>query len=102
MQKIYAGLCLAGFVIPYFFLVQFLRLYGLNLAELARQMFGAPIAAFFVADVIISSLAFWAWMYQDTRRRPVRLWWLCIAANLIVGLSLALPLYLYLREGPTL
>jgi hypothetical protein len=37
-------------------------------------------------------------MYYETRRRPVKLWWLGILANLAVGVSLGLPLFLLLRE----
>ncbi len=62
------------------------------------QLFANHIAAFFGADVVISSLVLWAFVYQETRQRRILLWWLCLVANLAVGVSLALPLFLWLRE----
>jgi hypothetical protein len=35
---------------------------------------------------------------SDARRLGVRRWWLVLPAAFLVGLSLALPLYLYLRH----
>jgi hypothetical protein len=51
--------------------------------------------------VLISLLVFWVWSYTDSRARGVRRWWLVIPASFAVGLSLTLPLYLYLREDAT-
>jgi hypothetical protein len=47
----------------------------------------------------MSSAALWAFIAYERRKRPVRLWWLCIIANLAVGVSLALPLFLLLRQN---
>ena len=54
--------------------------------------------ASFAADVILSSVAFWALVVIEGGRAAMRRLWLPVAANVIVGLSLGLPLFLYLRE----
>ncbi len=98
MKWIYALLCIAGFALPYYFFAPFLMENGLNLSLFVSQLFANPISSFFGADVIVSSLVLWAFIYHETRRQKVKLWWLCIIANLSVGVSLGLPLFLLLRE----
>src|SRR6266568_2100728 len=97
-KRTYIVLCVLGFTVPYYFLVRFVAENGLHLSVLVRQVFAYPISAFFAADVIVSSLVLWVFMYRETRKRTIKLWWICIVANLAVGVSLALPLFLLLRE----
>ncbi len=98
MKRAYAFLCILGLVLPYYYFVQFVLSNGLNFSLFIDQLFANHISAFFGADVIVSSLVLWAFIYHETRKRRIQLWWLCIVANLTVGVSLALPLFLLLRE----
>ena len=50
-------------------------------------------------DVIASSLALWLFVFSEGRRLGMKHLWLYIVCNLTVGVSLALPLFLYFREG---
>jgi len=99
MKWIYALLCVLGLVLPYYFFVPFVLANGLDIPIFVSQLFTNPISSFFGADVIISSLALWVFIYFETRKRAVKFWWLCIIANLAVGVSLGLPLFLLLREN---
>jgi hypothetical protein len=47
---------------------------------------------------IVSSLVLWFLVYLEGRRSGIRHLWLPVAANLLVGVSLGLPLFLYMRE----
>src|SRR5262249_51520669 len=96
MKWLYALLCVLGFALPYYFFVPFVLANGLSLQLFVSQLFANPISSFFGADVIVSSLVLWAFIYHETRKRPVKLWWLCVIANLTVGVSLGLPLFLLL------
>ncbi|MEW6207754.1 MAG: DUF2834 domain-containing protein [Acidobacteriota bacterium] len=98
MKWIYVALCVAGFALPYYFFIPFVAENGLNLSLFVNQLFASPVSSFFGADVIVSSLVLWAFIYHETRRQRVKWWWLCIIANLAVGVSLGLPLFLLLRE----
>ena len=100
-KNIYLILCILGTVIPYAFFVPFLAENGLNLGLFAQEMFATQIASFFSADVLVSSLALWAFIYFELYKRSIRNWWLAIVGNLVVGVSLALPLFLLLREIST-
>ena len=97
-KSIYACLCILGTVVPYWQLLPFLREHGLDVRLMLTQLFAAPVSAFFGADVIVSSLALWAFVAIDGRRAGVKHLWAPVVANLTVGVSLGLPLFLYLRE----
>lgn len=99
MKRIYALLCVLGAVLPYYWFLPWVMSNGLDVPLLVQQLFANPISAFFGVDVFVSSLVLWALIYQETRRRRIPLWWLAVVANLAVGVSLGLPLFLWLREA---
>ena len=59
---------------------------------------GSPIAAATLVDFTISCLVFWPFVFAESRRLGSRHWWLFIVANILIGLSFALPAFLYMRE----
>lgn len=99
MRKVYLIGAILGAVIPYIFFGQFIFTYGLNLSLFINQLFVNPVAAGFAIDLIISSVVFWFFVFAEGRRLGMRYLWVYVALNLLVGLSLALPLFLYVREG---
>jgi len=98
-KTVYLALCVAGTVIPYTQFLPFVREHGLDLRLFAQQLFSTRIGAFFGLDVLVSSLVLWMFVLVDGRRDGVRHLWAPIAASLMVGVSLGLPLFLYLREA---
>ena len=98
MKRLYLVLAMAGFVVPYFFLISFVAANGLNLTLLVEQLFGTPISTFFAVDLIITAVVFWVFLYQEARRLQMSRWWVYVVATLLVGPSFALPLFLYFRE----
>jgi hypothetical protein len=97
----YIALCVLGAVIPMAVFVPYALENGLDMGLFVREMFATRVASFLSADLMVSSLALWAFIYFETRNRTVKYWWLAILSNLAVGLSLALPLFLLLRELST-
>jgi len=98
MKWTYGVLCALGFALPSYFFLLFLRESGPDLPLFISQLFANRVSSFFGADVIVSSLVLWVFIYQETRSVPVKLWWLALLANVAVGVSLGLPLFLLLRE----
>ena len=94
----YLLLCVAGTILPLSFLIQFLRDHGLNLRLFVEQLFANSISSFFGVDVIVSAVCLWVFVYVEGRRARVKNLWAPIVASLLVGVSLGLPLFLYLRE----
>jgi hypothetical protein len=98
-KHLYLGLCVIGTVLPYTQFVPFLREHGLDLRLFFEQLFATHIGGFFGWDVIVSSVVLWVMVGVEGRRTGIRYRWVPLAASLIVGVSLALPLFLYLREA---
>ncbi|SNY93868.1 Protein of unknown function [Cohaesibacter sp. ES.047] len=94
----YLFMCVVGTIVPWLGFVAFLFEEGVDLPLFVTSTIANPVAAGFTADLLISILVFWVWAVVDARREDVRNWWLIIPSTFCVGLSLALPLYLFLRE----
>ena len=98
IQYLYLLLALLGAVLPYTQLIPFLREHGFDLRLLVEQLFANRISSFFGLDVLISSVVLWVFVFAEGRRRKIRHLWLPVAGSLVVGVSLGLPLFLYMRE----
>lgn len=97
-MKIFLSVCcVIGIVVPYWFALPFFLIHGTNFRLFVEEMFASRISSFFAADLIVSSMIFLSWSRRDARERKIGGWWLVLVSNLIVGLSLALPLYLLKR-----
>ena len=94
----YLALAVLGAVLPYWQFFPFLLEHGLDLRLFVAQMFANPVSGFFALDVVVSSVVLWVLVAFEGRRAGVRHLWAPIVANLAVGVSLGLPLFLYLRE----
>jgi lysylphosphatidylglycerol synthetase-like protein (DUF2156 family) len=98
MQWLYLLCAILGTILPLSQLLQFLAQYGFDLPLLFRQLFQNHISAFFGLDVIVSSLALWLFVFSEGQRRRMKNLWVYVVCNLAVGVSLALPLFLFFRE----
>ena len=97
-KTLYLALCLAGVLVPYWQFLPWLLQHGLNLRLFAGELFANRIGAFFGMDVIVSAVALLAFTRIESARLGIRRRWLVLLAVLTVGVSLGLPLFLYLRE----
>jgi hypothetical protein len=97
-KTLYLALCLAGVLLPYWQFLPWALQHGLNLPLFARELFANRIGAFFGMDVIVSAIALLAFTRIESTRLGIRKRWLVLVAVLTVGVSLGLPLFLYLRE----
>jgi len=95
---VYLALCILGLILPYGEFVPWLFQHGLNLPLFFRELFANRIAAFFGMDVIVSAAAVLVFTRIESARMGIRNRWLVLVAVLTVGVSLGLPLFLYLRE----
>jgi Terpene cyclase DEP1 len=89
--------CVAGIVVPYWFAAPFFLIHGPNFRLLVEEALATRISSFFAADLILSSVIFLAWSRREARLRNIHGWWLVLLSNMVVGLSLALPLFLLKR-----
>ena len=97
-KNVYLFLCILGAAIPYSQFVPWVMENGLQVGLLVRQLFANRISAFFGLDVLVSSLVLLVFMRVEGRLLRIRFRWMAIVGLCAVGVSLALPLFLYLRE----
>jgi len=93
-KDFYLRFAILGLVLPYYFFYQF----RFNIPLLFDQLFANHITTFFAVDLVISIIVFWVWMFGEAIRLQMKNAWVYILASLVVGLSFALPLFLYFRE----
>ncbi len=97
-KNIYLLLCILGIALPYSQFVPWVMENGLHLGLLFRQLFANRIGGFFGMDVLVSAVVVIFFVRREGKRLCVPHLWLPIAGTLTVGVSLGLPLFLYLRE----
>ena len=96
-KNVYLLLGIAGLVIPSFEFAPWALEHGLNLRLMFAELFSTRIGGFFGLDVIVSAAALF--VFAVVERQRMRIWWLPILATLLGGVSVGLPLALYLREA---
>ena len=97
-KNIYLTLALLGLLIPCYFLFKFLGANGFDILLLVKQLFANDISSFFAVDLVISIIIFWIYMFAEAGKLQMKNSWLYFLAAMLVGLSFALPLFLYFRE----
>ena len=98
MKKIYLLLSVVGAIVPYLFFFQFIQAEGLNIPAFISALFVNGAAGGFSADLLLSSFIFWLFMFQQVKESNDPKPYLFIFLNLTIGLSCALPAYLYAKE----
>lgn len=98
MKTLYFVAAIAGTLLPWAFFSGFIATFGVDLPLFIAQVFATGPATGFTLDLLISCAVFWVWSYRDARELGIAGWWLTVPAIWLVGLSLGLPLYLWLRE----
>lgn len=98
-KTLYLVFCLLGIALPYWQFVPWVLQNGLNLRFFAEQLFANRIGGFFGMDVLVSAAVLIFFIRREGKRLEVRHRWLPIVGICVVGVSLGLPLFLYLRES---
>jgi hypothetical protein len=94
MKQTYLVLAIIGAVVPIAFFLGFFHAEMIGPAGFVPALFANSAAAGFTADLLITSVVFWLYMFSaKAGPKP----WLFVLLNLCIGLSCALPAYLYAR-----
>jgi hypothetical protein len=97
MKNIYLLLAILGGIIPYLFFFQFIQIEGLNIPLFVESLFVNGAAGGFSADLLFTSFVFWLFMFVESKDSSNPKPYLFIILNLTIGLSCALPAYLYAK-----
>ena len=94
MARMFLCLSVVGAIAPCLFFVKFLNTSGMDIHLFFSHLFANGAVGGFSVDLLVSSIVFWVFIFYEKKTNP----WLFVLVNIIVGLSCALPLYLYARE----
>jgi hypothetical protein len=97
-KNIYLVLAVIGFLAPYYFFLQLPVQDGFNLPLLLQPLFANNFMKGVAMDLTVSVMVFWFFLFAEANRLDMKNSWLYVLATLLVGLSFALPLFLYFRE----
>jgi hypothetical protein len=97
-KNIYLLLAIPGFVAPYYFFLQLPGENGFDLAQLIQPMFANNLLSGVAMDLMVAVIVFWVYVFAEANKLQMKNPWLYVLATLLVGLSFALPLFLYCRE----
>lgn len=99
MKYFYAAFAMIGLILPYSqFIPWIIEHHALNMPLFLGDLFANRISAFFAMDVIVSAIVLISFIQTEGKRLKMRLLWLPTVAVFLVGVSLGLPLFLYLRQ----
>lgn len=98
LKTLYLILCVIGAVLPYWQFVPWVSQNGLSMPLFFHQLFANRISSFFGLDLLVSAAVLVVFMRSESSQLRIAGRWLPILALLLVGVSLAFPMFLYMRE----
>ncbi|MFY0700330.1 MAG: DUF2834 domain-containing protein [Bermanella sp.] len=91
-------LCVLGALLPLSQFMPWVIENGLDVQLFFKELFSTKIGGFFGMDVIVSAVVLFVFIFAEGKRLQMEKLWLPALATLSVGVSLGLPLFLYLRQ----
>jgi len=98
LKTLYLILCVVGAALPYWQFLPWVSQNGLSMPLFFHQLFANRISSFFGLDLLVSAAVLVVFMRSESSRLRIAGRWLPILALLLVGVSLAFPMFLYMRE----
>lgn len=99
IKTVYLVLAIVGAIVPYVFFMQHFGAAGFGLMDFISALFVNAAASGFTSDLVITSLVFWIAMYQRHGQGKGPNPAIFVVLNLAIGLSCALPAYLYVTAN---
>jgi hypothetical protein len=97
-KLMYLLLCVLGIALPYSQFIPWTVQNGLHMKYFVQQLFANRVGGFFGLDVLVSAIVLFYFVNQEGKRLHMRALWVPVVATVAVGVSLGLPLFLYMRE----
>ena len=98
LKHLYLGLCIAGVILPFSQFAPWVMEHGLSPALAFSEIYDSRLSLFAWLDVIVSAVVLLTFVGVESRRLGMQRIWIYWLATLTVGVSLGLPLFLFMRE----
>lgn len=95
---LFLTLAVIGSVLPLIYFFRFVSIEGINFPLFLEQLFANNASSLFATDVLVSSLVLWLFIFTEGKRLRMKGLWVYVLCTLLVGVSLAFPLFLFFRE----
>lgn len=97
-KNIYLFVAIAAAIITAIPLTIFILQGDYGITAINEALFSNYLVIFLLFDLLFSCLAFWVFMYFETKKHAIKYWWIAFAMNFLVGLCVAIPVFFYIRE----
>jgi hypothetical protein len=98
MKVVYLLLCIAGTAVVYSQIIPWYMENGMDIAALIRDAGATRVSAIGWLDAAATAVVIIVFILVESRRLKMKYAWLSLIAIFAVGIALALPLFLLLRE----
>jgi hypothetical protein len=99
LKTIFLIFCVAGTLLPLSQFAPWVIKNGVNIPLFFQELFSTNIGGFFGMDVIVSAAILFVFIFAEGKRLQMKILWLPVVATLSIGVSLGLPLFLYMRQS---
>jgi hypothetical protein len=100
LRMIYLALAILGTILPWIPFLPWIEGNGLDLVKMIAAAKSNGVTTGLYYDLLISALALNVWIVAETYVRKDYWVLLCVPAIYLIGVSCALPLFLFLRTRP--
>jgi formate-dependent nitrite reductase membrane component NrfD len=98
LKHLYLTLAVVSFLGCYYFIGKDILNDGRDFTNFFNLAFANNVTGLLSLDLTFSGLAFLPFAVQETKKLKIKNWWLPILTIGLVGICVAIPLFLYLRE----
>lgn len=98
LKTVFLILCALGALLPLSQFIPWVVENGLDVPLFFQELFSTKIGSFFGMDVMVSAVVLFVFIFTEGKRLEIPNLWLPVFATLSVGVSLGLPLFLYMRQ----
>ncbi|MEM9291789.1 MAG: DUF2834 domain-containing protein [Acidobacteriota bacterium] len=99
MKTVYLLAACVGAILPWWTFFPFLVENGVYPQTILTALYANGASSGLATDFFISCVVFWIFVVRDAKSIGLRGWWFVLPAAPLIGLSMAFPTYLYLRES---
>lgn len=99
LKIVFLMLCVLGTLLPLSQFIPWVVENGLDAPLFFQELFSTKVGGFFGMDVIVSAVVLILFIFAEGKRLEMPNLWLPVVATFSVGVSLGLPLFLYMRQN---
>jgi len=92
-------MCVLGVILPYTNFIHWIVVNGLDMNLMWSEIVNSKLSLFAWFDVIVSAVVLVGFILFEGKKLKMKRLWLPILATFSIGVSLGLPLFLFLREN---